>query len=134
MKCPLCGHDKPHKHGKTSKGSQRYFCPKCQQTFTDTFDTLYYRRQVSEEDVRIVLQAQKEGSSLRGISRISGLAYDTVVSIVQAASEKAQMIHNAEVQDVDTDAIAADELWSFVEKNRSAVGLMKSNPEIAGSL
>jgi hypothetical protein len=44
------------------------------------------------------------------------------------------MIHNAEVQDVDTDAIAADELWSFVEKNRSAVGLMKSNPEIAGSL
>jgi transcriptional regulator NrdR family protein len=64
MKCPLCGYEKPHKHGLASKGSQRYFCPKCQQTFTDTFDTLYYRRQVSEEDVRIVLQAQKEGSSV----------------------------------------------------------------------
>jgi hypothetical protein len=37
-----------------------------------TFDTLYYRRQVSEEDVRIVLQSHAEGSSLRGISRISG--------------------------------------------------------------
>ncbi len=84
MKCPLCGHDKAHKHGLASKGSQRYFCPKCQQTFTDTFDPLYYRRQVSEEDVRIVLQAHVEGSSLRGISRISGLGYDTVVSIVQA--------------------------------------------------
>ena len=84
MNCPLCGHGNLHKHGKTSKGSQRYLCPKCRQTFTDTFDTLYYRRQVSEEEVRIVLQAQKEGSSLRGISRISGLAYDTVVSIVQA--------------------------------------------------
>ncbi len=106
MKCPLCGHDKPHKHGKTSKGSQRYFCPRCQQTFTNTFDTLYYRRQVSEEDVRIVLQAHTEGSSLRGISRISGLAYDTVVSIVRAASEKAQIVHNAQVQAVDTDAIA----------------------------
>ena len=47
-------------------------------------------------------------SSLRGISRISGLAYDTVVSIVQAAALKAQMVHNAEVQAVDTDAIAAD--------------------------
>ena len=34
--------------------------------------TLYYRRQVSEEDVRIVLQSHAEGSSLRGISRISG--------------------------------------------------------------
>lgn len=119
MNCPLCSHDKPHKHGKTSKGSQRYFCPKCQQTFTNTFDTLYYRRQVSEKDVRIVLQAHAEGSSLRGISRISGLAYDTVVSIVQAAAQKAQMVHNAQVQDVDTNAIAADELWSFVEKNKN---------------
>lgn len=119
MKCPLCGHDKPHKHGKTSKGSQRYFCSKCQQTFTNTFDTLYYRRQVSEKDLRIVLQAHTEGSSLRGISRISGLAYDTVVKLVQAAAQKAQMVHNAQVQDVDTDAMAADELWSFVEKNKN---------------
>lgn len=39
---------------------------------------------VSEEEIRIVLQSQAEGSSLRGISRISGLAYDTVVSIVRA--------------------------------------------------
>jgi transposase-like protein len=123
MKCPLCDHEKPHKHGKTSKGSQRYFCPSCQQSFSDTFDTLYYRRQVNEEDVRIVLQSHAEGSSLRGISRISGLSYDTVASIVQAASQKAQMVHNAEVQAVDTDAIAADEMWSFVEKNRSAACL-----------
>ena len=121
MKCSLCGHDKPHKHGKTSKGSQRYFCPRCRQTFTDTFDTLYYRRQISAEDVRIVLQSHAEGSSLRGISPISGLAYDTVVSIIQAAAEKAQMVHNASVQDVDTDAIGADELWSFVEKNTSSL-------------
>lgn len=119
MKCPLCSHEKSHKHGLTSKGSQRYFCPKCQQTFTDTFDTLYYRRQVSEEDVRIVLQSHAEGSSLRGISRISSLAYDTVVSIVRSSAQKAQLVHNAEVQDVDTDAIAADELWSFVEKNKN---------------
>lgn len=128
MKCPLCGHEKSHRHGKTSKGSQRYFCSKCRQTFTDTFDTLYFRRQVSEEDVRIVLQSHAEGSSLRGISRISGLAYDTVVSIVRSSAQKAQMVHNASVQDVDTDAIAADELWSFVEKNkRTAYQLIIDN-------
>jgi transposase-like protein len=132
MKCPLCGHEKSHRHGKTSKGSQRYFCPKCRQTFTDTFDTLYFRRQVSSEDVRIVLQSHAEGSSLRGISRISGLAYDTVVNIVQAAALKAQMVHNAEVQDVDTDAINADELWSFVQKNKSSAYRKNSKLEIAG--
>ncbi len=34
MECPLCGHHKPHKHGKTSKGTQGYYCPECGQTFT----------------------------------------------------------------------------------------------------
>lgn len=119
MLCPLCSHDKTHKHGKTSKGSQRYRCPFCKQTFTDTFDTIYYRRQVKEEQVRIVLQAHCEGTSLRGISRVSGLSYNTGVSLIRAGSQKAQLIHNAQVQAVDTDAIAADEMWSFVEKNKS---------------
>lgn len=40
---------------------------------------------------------------------------------LQAAAEKTQMVHNASVQNVDPDAIAAGELWSFVEKNKSTV-------------
>jgi len=113
MQCPLCSHPKAHKHGKTSKGSQRYCCPNCKQTFTDTFDTIYYRRQVTDEEVRIVLQSHCEGTSLRGISRISGVSYNTGVSLIRAASQKAQLVHNAEVQAVNTDAIAADEMWSI---------------------
>jgi len=31
------------------------------------------------------------------------------------------MVLNACVQAVDTDAIGADELWSFVEKNKNTV-------------
>lgn len=88
INCPLCGYDRTRKHGKTSKGSQRYFCPSCRQTFTETLNTLYYRRQVNKEDVEIVLQSYTEGMSLRGISRISGLAYNTVVRIIQAANQK----------------------------------------------
>ncbi len=101
MPCPLCGHDETYKHGKTSKGSQRYRCLKCKQTFTSTFDTIYCRRQVNFEEVRIVLQSHCEGKSLCGISRISGLSYNTRVSLIRAASQKAQMVHNAEVKAVD---------------------------------
>ncbi len=119
MPCPLCSHAKIYKHGKTSKGSQRFRCLNCKQTFTDTFDTIYYRRQVSQEKLRIVLQSHSEGTSLRGISRISGMSYNTGVSLIRAASQKAQQVHNAQVQAVDTDAIGADELWSFVEKNKN---------------
>ena len=87
----------------------------------ESFDSLYYRRHVNPEQIRQVLQAQSEGSSLRGISRTTGLAYNTVVSIVRAAKKKAQLVHNAEVQAVQTQEVSADELWSFVSKNRNSV-------------
>lgn len=132
MQCPLCSHPKAYKHGKTSKGSQRYRCSNSKQTFTNTFDTIYYRRQVSEEEIRIVLPAHGEGTSLRGISRISGVSYNTGVSLIRAASQKAQLVHNAEVCSVDTDAVAADEMWSFVQKNTSTACPKNLKPESAG--
>jgi len=96
-----------YKHGKTSKGSQRYFCPSCRQT-----NTLHLRSPLLPPSnqrrrcANCTAFPMPSVCSLRGISRISGLAYDTVVSIIQAAAEKAQMVHNASVQNVDTDAIA----------------------------
>lgn len=119
MPCPLCGHPTVHKHGLTSKGSQRFYCPNCRKTFTDTFDTIYYRRQLTPQEVHTILQSHTEGSSLRGISRIGKRAYGTVTSLVNAASQKAQMIHNQELQAVDTDEVIADELWSFVKKTET---------------
>jgi hypothetical protein len=38
----------------------------------------------------------------------------------------------ARKQDVETDAIAADELWSVVEKNKSTAYRKNSKPEIVG--
>jgi transposase-like protein len=121
MECRLCGHLKTHKHGKMPNGHQRYFCPQCHQTFSESFDTLYYYRHISPQQIQQVLQAHSEGTSLRGISRISELAYNTVVSLVRAASVKALLVHNDQVQQVTTEEVSADELWSFVQKNRSSV-------------
>ena len=59
MECPFCEHPKAHKHSKTSKGHQRYRCPSCQQTFADTLDTLYYRRQLSAAEIEGILQAYR---------------------------------------------------------------------------
>jgi transposase-like protein len=101
---PLCGHAKAQRHGKMPNGHQRYLCPAYHQTFSESFDSLYYRRPVSSEQIRQVLQAHSEGSRLRGMSRTTGLAYNTVVSIIRAASQKAQLIHNQVVQAVETQA------------------------------
>ncbi len=120
MKCLLCGHDKVHKHGKTEKGHQRYKCPQCGKTFPEHFDTLYYGRHLSPKEVHTILQSHAEGSSLPGVSRISSRAYGTVVSLIRAASQTAQMLHNAQVQQIKTEEVSADEMWSFVEKNKKA--------------
>jgi hypothetical protein len=45
------------------------------------YDSLF-RIAIGEEEARIILQSHMEGSSLRGISRIVGRAYGTVVSLV----------------------------------------------------
>jgi transposase-like protein len=132
MECRLCGHSSTHKHGKAPNGSQRYYCPHCKQTFNERFDTLSYYRHVSEEQICQVLQAHSEGSSLRGVSRITGLAYNTVVSIIRAASQRSQLAHNAKVQAVETEEVSADEMWSFVEKNKSDVCRMNWKQGTAG--
>lgn len=49
------------------------------------------------------------------------------MSIVRAASQQAQLVHNAQVQAVQTEEVSADELWSFVVKNsRNAFQTTKS--------
>ncbi len=118
MECLLCSYEKAHKHGKTAKGIQRYKCPSCNQTFPENMGTLYYNRHLSPEEVHTILQSHAEGSSLRGVSRISGRAYGTIVSLIRDASHKAQMVHNAEVKKVETTDIIADEMWSFIKKTK----------------
>jgi transposase-like protein len=110
MECPLCGHSKADKHEKMTNDRQRYFCPACRQTFSEFFDSLYYRRHLSCEQIRPVLQAHSEGSSLRGISRTTKLAYNTVVSIVRSASQKAQLVDNQKVQAVQTEEVSASKM------------------------
>lgn len=35
------------------------------------------------------------------------------------ASQKAQLVHNEEVQDVECEQIMADEMWSFIQRNKN---------------
>ena len=110
MECIFCEYPKAHKHSKTSKGNQRYRCPKCHQTFTDSLDTLYYRRQLKPAEIESILQSHREGVSLRGIARISQRSYNTIVDVVRSSSQKAQLVHNEEVRDVDTEGVIVDEM------------------------
>ena len=84
------------------------FAPSASKPSGSSFDTLYYYRHVSPEQIQQVLQAHSEGTSLRAISRVSGLAYNMVVSIVRPSSVKAQLVHNDSVEQVETEKVSAD--------------------------
>ena len=68
MQCSLCSHPNAYKHGKMANEKQRYHCPICKRIVTETFNTLYYRRQTCPETIRQGLQSHAEGMSLRGIA------------------------------------------------------------------
>jgi transposase-like protein len=132
MQCPYCDHPQAYKHDRTSKGNQRFKCPQCGQTFTETLNILYYQRQVTVEEVETILQTHAEGSRLRGVSRVSRRADGTVVSLLRAASEQSQLVHNQSVQSVETASIVADEVWSFVQKNNNAADRKRARREMVG--
>ncbi len=62
---------------------------------------------------------------------MTNLAYNTVVSIVRAASIKGQMIHNHQVSNIENEKIASDEFWSFVEKRCGNEVMTESLPASA---
>ena len=61
----------------------------------------------------MVLHSHREGVSHRGIARLTGLAYNTVVSIIREASQRGQLLHNQEVKAVDTAEVSSVEMWSL---------------------
>ena len=67
----------------------------------------------------MVLEAHVEGSSLRVISPTVNLADNTVISLVRAACEKGQMIHNAHLQNINTSQMSSDEFWSLIQKTKT---------------
>jgi transposase-like protein len=87
MHCPFCDGLNVHKHGRTSIGTPRLRCSVCGRTCTKNRNTLFYRRRIAPQQMEQVLQAHENGHSQREIARLSGLAYNTVVSILRRASK-----------------------------------------------
>ena len=100
MECRLCGYPKTHKHGKMQERTSTLLLSGVQTNIQGRVLTRFTTGDESVQskfNIQQVLQAHSEGSSLRGVSRITGLAYNTVISIIRSASGKAQLVHNQQV-------------------------------------
>src|ERR1700682_2108768 len=68
-----------------------------------------------------------EGSSIRAVSRVAAVSYNTIAKLLVEAGEDCEAFHAKTVRNVNSKHVQADEIWSFcgakqrnvTEKNRA---------------
>jgi transposase-like protein/IS1 family transposase len=108
-----CQHKAFKKHGRNSTGKQRFRCKDCGQAWLESKPEPLGTMRTSLKDATTVLGMLLEGLSIRAVSRLTGIHYDTIgdmiLSVGANCEELMDSIRNVAVNDVEI-----DEIWSFV--------------------
>lgn len=89
-------------------------------------------RQLATEQRAQILNMLVEGMSMRAVSRIAGVAFNTVKKLLADAGEACAAYHDEAVRGVNARRIECDEIWSFVYAKQKNVPSAKAAPEGAG--
>jgi IS1 family transposase len=81
-----------------------------------------------------ILSMLCEGSSMRSISRITGVSINTVSKLLIDAGNACAVFHDKMVRGVPSKAIQCDEIWSFSYAKNKNVKFAKAAPEGAGDV
>lgn len=75
-----------------------------------------------------------EGTSLRAVSRVCDVSFNTVCKLLHDAGEASLDMHNELVRGVHAKRVQCDEVWSFTYCKKRNVATAKAAPEIAGDV
>lgn len=81
-----------------------------------------------------ILHLLCEGSSMRAISRLTDVSFNTVAKLLEEAGKACEAFHNQEVRNVRSKRVQCDEIWSFCYAKAKNVKTAKSAPDGAGDL
>lgn len=70
------------------------------------------------EKKTLILSLLAEGNSLRTISRVSGVARNTISKLLLDAGEQAREILDSEMVNLSVSKLQVDEIWTFVAKKQ----------------
>jgi IS1 family transposase len=79
-----------------------------------------------------ILHMLCEGSSMRSISRMTGVSINTVSKLLVDAGKACAAFHDEAVRDVKARRVQCDEIWSFTYAKQKNVRAAKAAPEAAG--
>ncbi len=75
-----------------------------------------------------IIQMLCEGSSLRSISRVADVSFNTVLKMVVTAGQACSAYHDAQVKGITSKRVQCDEIWSFCyAKQKQAIHLKNPN-------
>ncbi len=87
------------------------------------------------KDKRIsILSLLVEGSSMRSISRITGVSINTVAKLLVDAGNACSDYHDKAVRNVRAGRVQVDEIWSFCYSKEKNVSSAKAAPEFSGDV
>jgi IS1 family transposase len=81
-----------------------------------------------------ILQMLCEGSSMRAITRITGVSLNTVTKLLINAGKACDAYHNEHVRGVKATRVQCDEIWAFCYSKQKNVMIAKAAPEGAGDV
>ena len=81
-----------------------------------------------------ILSMLCEGSSMRSISRVTGVSINTVSKLLIDAGQACAAFHDATVRNVPSKAVQCDEIWSFSYAKQKNVKFAKTPSENAGDV
>jgi hypothetical protein len=81
-----------------------------------------------------ILSMLCEGSSMRAITRITGVSLNTVTKLLIDAGKACDAYHNEHVRGVKATRIQCDEVWAFCYSKQRNVATAKAAPEGAGDV
>jgi transposase-like protein len=116
--CPARGQTGKGNIGIHSQKDQRYKCDVCQQTFTTTKGTIFYRLRTNPVTVMIVITLLAYGCPIQAIVKAFGLDERTVCDWQARAGQHCQQVHEhlVESSQHDLGQVQADEIKVKIQK------------------
>jgi transposase-like protein/IS1 family transposase len=114
MTCLKCKHETCKKFGTYGKRKvQRWRCQSCKATFSEPVERLESHYTDLDTAAR-VLELMMEGTSVRAISRLTGLHIATILDLMLTAGNKCQRLLDTTIRNLHPNLVQADEMHSFV--------------------
>jgi transposase-like protein len=117
MNCKECSIE-CRKFGKHRNGLQRFRCPQCGKTYTESHARLFGPMIVPEDKGLLAIQLLIEGTSIRSAERITGLHRDTIIRLLVLAGERCIKLMDARMRNLSCERMQSDEIWTFVGKKQ----------------